>query len=107
MNKDISVCGIDCAVACEVCNKSNPEFAEKPCRGCNAEEGKLFWTKYLGLDTCPIYQCCVNEKQFRHCGECPQLPCSIYFNTKDPSISEEEHQKKIQERVEMLKTEII
>ena len=101
--KDISVCGIDCAAVCDVCNKNNAEFAEKPCKGCNAEKGKLFWAKYLGLDTCPIYHCCVNEKQLSHCGECDQLPCDIYFNTKDPSMSDEEHRKGIEDRVGVLK----
>jgi hypothetical protein len=104
MKKNISVCGIDCAAMCETCNKNNEEFAEKPCKGCGEEKGKLFWTKYLGLDTCPIYHCCVNKKQLKHCGECAQLPCDIYFNTKDPSMSEEEHQKNIQDRVQALKS---
>ena len=103
MEKDISVCGIDCAAVCQECNKNNAEFTDKPCKGCNEAKGKLFWAKYLGLDTCPIYHCCVNEKQLRHCGECGQLPCDIYFNTKDPSYSDEEHRKAIEKRVEVLK----
>ncbi len=101
---DISVCGIDCDIACIECNKNNEEFSKEPCRGCNAAKGKLFWTQFLGLDTCPIYNCCVNENHFSHCGECNKLPCSIYFNTKDPSISEEIFQQSIQERVNLLKT---
>jgi hypothetical protein len=103
MSKNISVCGIDCAIACEECNKMNEEFFNSPCKGCNAIEGKLFWTKYLGLDTCPIYNCCANEKQFSHCGECAELPCSIYFNTKDPSIPDERFEENIKERVNILK----
>lgn len=103
MNKDISVCGIDCAIACEECNKHNEEFFNNPCKGCNATEGKLFWTKYLGLDTCPIYHCCVNEKQLKHCGLCAELPCSIHLKTKDPSMSDEQFEQSIKERVEVLK----
>ena len=98
---NISVCGIDCSIACEECNK-HEEFAEKPCCGCNAEKGQLFWTKYLGLDTCPIYQCCVNEKHLEHCGKCESLPCQIYFNTKDPSFSDEAFEQSIRERVIVL-----
>lgn len=101
---DISVCGIDCAVACIECNEQNEEFAASPCKGCNGMEGKLFWAQYMGLDTCPIYHCCVNEKQLRHCGECTELPCSIYFNTKDPSIPDEMFEQSIRNRVEILKT---
>ena len=104
MEKNVSVCGIDCAAICDTCNEHNVEFAEKPCKGCNEEKGKLFWTKYLGLDTCPIYNCCVNEKQLKHCGVCSELPCNIYFNTKDPSFSDEEFQQSIRNRVSVLKS---
>jgi hypothetical protein len=101
---NISICGIDCDIACIECNKNNEEFFENPCKGCNEVKGKLFWTQYLGLDTCPIYNCCVHEKQLDHCGKCTELPCAIYFNTKDPSISDEEFKQSIQERVDLLKT---
>jgi len=100
---DLSVCGIDCAVASIECNKHNEEFAQKPCRGCNAEQGRLFWTKYLGLEVCPIYKCCVNEKQFNHCGQCADLPCEIHFSTKDPSISDEVFEQSIRDRVDVLR----
>lgn len=96
---DLSVCGIDCNIACLECNKS----LEEPCKGCNALKGKLFWTQYLGLDTCPIYNCCVNEKHYTHCGECDKLPCEIYYSTKDPSTPEEEFKIKITERANVLK----
>lgn len=99
---NISVCGIDCDIACEICNK-HEELATNHCKGCNAIEGKIFWTKYLGIDTCPIYNCCVNEKQLEHCGKCEELPCDIYFNTKDPSISDEEFEQSIKERSDLLK----
>jgi len=36
--KDISVCGIDCAVMCAECNK-HEELQNNPCKGCNAAEG--------------------------------------------------------------------
>jgi hypothetical protein len=78
-------------------------YPDQTCSGCNAVEGKLFWTKYLNLDTCPIYNCCRNEKKLTHCGECAELPCQIYFATKDPMQSDEVHQKNIGERVAVLK----
>ena len=99
---DISVCGIDCAVACFECNKMHEVLRKPPCRGCNTEEGKIFWTKLLNLDVCPIYTC-VKDKQLRHCGECSALPCNIYFDVKDPSMTDEQHQQGIKDRVEILK----
>jgi hypothetical protein len=103
MNNNLSVCGIDCTIACEECNKHNEAFFNNPCKGCNAMEGKLFWAKYLGLDTCPIYHCCMNEKQLKHCGQCSELPCEIHFSTKDPSMSDEQFEQSIKERVDVLK----
>ena len=100
---NISVCGIDCGGACIECNSSNPELKESPCMGCNSMEGKIFWTKYINLDVCPIYSC-AKQKQFNHCGKCQHLPCEIYFKIKDPNISEEQHQNSINERVAVLKT---
>jgi len=98
--KDISVCGIDCAVACEECNK-HEELRDKPCKGCNALEGKVFWTAMFGMDACPIYAC-VKEKRLKHCGQCEQLPCNIYFDMKDPCTTDEQHQQGIKDRVEIL-----
>jgi hypothetical protein len=99
--KDISVCGINCAAACADCNK-HEELKSNPCKGCNAIEGKIFWTKYLNLEVCPIYTC-VKEKQLKHCGECAQMPCKIYSDMKDPNMSEEQHRQSIKDRVEALK----
>ena len=99
--KDISVCGIDCAIMCTECNK-HEELQNNPCKGCNAAEGKIFWTKFMNLDVCPIYTC-VKEKQLSHCGECELLPCDIWEGMKDPSMSDEQHQQGIKDRVEVLK----
>ncbi|MDR0437048.1 MAG: DUF3795 domain-containing protein [Bacteroidales bacterium] len=100
--KNLSVCGIDCSIACVECNSSHEELQKNPCKGCNAEKGQIFWTKFMGLDTCPIYSC-ATEKQLTHCGKCTELPCNIYFEMKDPSISDERHQQGIMDRVEVLK----
>jgi hypothetical protein len=55
----------------------------------------------MNLDTCPIYTC-VQTKKFKHCGECEDLPCDIYYNMKDPTMSDDAHQQGIQDRVEVL-----
>lgn len=54
-------CGTDCT-ACQ--------FREKfACKGCLAQEGKIFWGE------CVIYQC-ATAKGLPHCGKCPELPCA-------------------------------
>jgi len=100
--KDISVCGIDCAVACIECNQ-HEALKDNPCKGCNAAQGKIFWTQFFNMDVCPIYKC-VKEKQLAHCGKCPEIPCDIYFSTKDPSMPDDVFQKAIQDRVNILKS---
>ena len=97
----VSCCGIDCQKCMDALSIN---FPGQTCAGCNAVEGKVFWAAYLNLDTCPIYSCCRNEKQLAHCGECMELPCQIYFATKDPTLSDEEHQKSIEDRVTVLKS---
>jgi len=99
--KDISVCGLDCAVMCAECNKIE-ELQNNPCKGCNAMEGKVFWTKYFNMDICSIFAC-AKEKQLKHCGECELLPCNIWIELKDPSMSDEQHQQSIKDRVDVLK----
>jgi hypothetical protein len=88
-----SVCGVDCTKC--------PDF-KKECAGCDAQEGKVFWTKYIEKDCCPIFSC-VKEKGYSSCGACAQVPCELWFSLKDPARSEEEHQRKIQERLAELK----
>jgi hypothetical protein len=78
-------------------------FPGQSCTGCVAAEGKIFWTQFMNLDTCPIYDCCRNEKKLTHCGVCAELPCQIYFATKDPTMTEEAHLKSIEDRVVVLK----
>lgn len=48
---NVSICGVD-GSACK-------EFGVN-CLGCNAIEGKVFWSAYKGLNNCPMYHCCVD-----------------------------------------------
>ncbi|MCH5184579.1 MAG: DUF3795 domain-containing protein [Oscillospiraceae bacterium] len=57
-----SICGIDC----DVCKFK----AEQNCKGCNENEGKIFWGK------CELYYC-NDRKEREHCGKCPQFPCDM------------------------------
>jgi hypothetical protein len=92
--KMLNVCGADCS-GCPSLNKE--------CQGgCEAIKGKVYWSKYLGVEVCPVYAC-VETQQFKNCGDCPRLPCETWVKLKDPSMTEEQHQKSIRERVTLLK----
>ncbi len=51
----------------------------------------------------PIYEYSVNQKKLKGCGTCSSVPCDIWKNTKDPSLSDEEFEHNIQERVGRLR----
>jgi hypothetical protein len=82
-----SVCGIYCG-GCE--------YLGEMCKGCGAEKGEIFWTKSdeIPLDVCPLWKCCVDEKQLEHCGLCSEFPCKIYLEMKDPEDPEADLHKK-------------
>lgn len=71
------------------------------CKGCNESAGKVFHAPKR--QACPIYECSVNKKKQAGCGDCKNLPCDVWRNTKDPSMSEEEFENNIRQRVENLK----
>lgn len=71
------------------------------CRGCNESLGKVFHAPEG--QACPIYECSVDHKKLRGCGDCSMAPCDIWKKTKDPSLSEEEFERNIQERLGRLK----
>jgi hypothetical protein len=88
-----------CGLICDEC-----EFFNKTCTGCHSVKGSTFWAKeMLPNKVCPMYDCSVNIKKFKDCGDCPELPCNIFREMKDPKSSEEEHQKSIIKRVTALR----
>ena len=89
-----SPCGIDC----DEC-----PFKEQCGGDCFACEGKPFYIKDFGIETCLIYDCAVNQKGFKTCGECDELPCQIWYEWKDPEMTEEAHLQSIKDRAELLK----
>ena len=90
----ISPCGIDC----EECS-----FFES-CGGCVACEGKPFYLKDFGVDVCLLFDCPVNQKGYTTCGECPELPCQLFYDWKDPEMTEEAHLQSVKDRTESLKS---
>lgn len=87
-----------CGANCDGCDHLNDE-----CAGCDVLKGRVYWTRYIGADVCPVYKC-AKEKSYRNCGDCSQIPCELWVSLKDPSWSEEEHQKSIQNRLLVLKS---
>ncbi len=98
MNKSFSVCGCDCA-GCEYLKKSQ-------CPGCFEAEGKVWWVQYASLPVCPIYSCVTALKKLDHCGMCPEVPCKIWRELKDPNLTHEQHEAGINDRVQNLKSMI-
>lgn len=86
--KNISCCGAEC----EKCGCYGTM-----CKGCNESLGKVFHAPKG--QACPIYECSINQKKYRGCGECQNVPCDIWRNTKDPSLTDEEFEQSISERV--------
>ncbi len=92
---NLSTCGIDCGV-CEHLNKT--------CTGCKSTFGKPFWTKFDGMPpVCPLYDCAVNKKGYKDCGDCSELPCKLFLEMKDPNYTDEQHQEALKTRVKNLK----
>lgn len=89
-----TVCGIDCRMC---------DLYQKDCAGCNEIKGCVFWASMFNQTVCPIYDCAVNEKKYKNCGQCEKLPCEIYSEVKDPATTDEEHKARIKERVERLR----
>jgi hypothetical protein len=74
------------------------------CQGCAATLGKPPWVYEANFaDGCPIYNCAVGQKGYSHCGLCPELPCSMFSNLKDPNMSDEAFRQSLAERIARLK----
>jgi hypothetical protein len=74
-----------CGYSCSDCDHHGNE-----CPGCQKTKGKPFWTAYVQVACCPVFDCCVNEQKLPHCGKCPDLVCERFTRFKNPEHSEEE-----------------
>ena len=88
-----------CGLYCGDC-----EYLGEKCQGCGHIQGKPFWTAQFGVEVCPLYACCVNEKQLEHCGLCENFPCETFTSLRDPSLSDEEAEKALLDRQNALIT---
>ncbi len=89
---NLSCCGTNCAVC---------SFYGGMCAGCNECEGKVFHAPKGSA--CRIYECSVQKNGYENCKDCAKLPCDIWKATKDPSMSDEEFENSIRERINNLK----
>ena len=95
-NKNLSVCGLFCGEC---------QFFQETCPGCREIKGKTFWAEeIMPKKVCPIFDCAVNDKKYKNCGECLQMPCNIFNELRDPNLSDEEHESSISERISRLKS---
>lgn len=84
-----------CGTECETCHC----YGEM-CNGCNDVRGKVFHSQG---QACPIYHCSVMKNKFATCAGCEKVPCDIWKATKDPSMSDEQFEANILERVKNLR----
>jgi Uncharacterized protein conserved in bacteria len=87
-----------CGTECEKCGVYG-----SLCQGCNEAGGKVFHAPEGR--PCPIYQCSVNKYKFASCAACENLPCQIWQDTRDPSLSQEEFDATVRSRVNNLRGE--
>ena len=86
-----------CGISCEICP------LEQKCEGCRPTGGKPFYIDNFDADVCPIYDCSVNKNGYETCAECQQLPCQMFFDWKDPDMTDEEHRQAVESNVARLK----
>ena len=96
MAQDIALTA-PCGLYCGDC-----EHLVDKCRGCGSVAGKPFWAEQYGVEVCPLYGCSVNNKQLEHCGLCPDFPCETFNSLRDPSLSDEEAERALQQRQQSL-----
>jgi hypothetical protein len=92
----LSACGLIC---------SECEFFGKTCNGCHAVKGQTFWAlEHMPSKVCPLYDCSLNKRGYKDCGDCAEVPCKTFREMKDPNSTEEEHQRSLLERVGRLRS---
>ena len=56
-----------------------------------------------GWQTCGIYECSVNNRKLKNCGECGNVPCEIWMKTRDPKFSDREFEDNVNGRIQALR----
>lgn len=92
MSENISVCGTDCG-ACSFVWGTVPGLQRMSGARVSCADG----LRVLDL------RLCAGEKGLRNCAQCPDLPCSLWQSTRDPSFTDEQFAANIAGRVENLR----
>lgn len=87
-----------CGTNCKECLAYPTE-----CAGCAALKGRPDWVKDRGEAACPFYACCVEDKKWRTCGQCRELPCGLFEQTRDPALGDDAFQAELRARIRALK----
>jgi hypothetical protein len=87
-----------CGTYCGACR-----FYGERCTGCGAVRGKPFWVKEYSRNVCRMYDCCVSKSGLEHYGECSGLPCALFIESSDPSLTPEEAEVNRNARIAELK----
>ena len=87
-----------CGWHCNSCS-----YCSQGCSGCRETGGRPFWTSTSNIEVCPVYHCCAERELLEHCRLCPQLPCDTFAGWRDPSMSDEEFEKSLAERIDALR----
>lgn len=91
----LSVCGLIC---------SECEFFGNRCAGCKRVKGQTFWAvEHLPGKVCPLYNCAINQRGYNDCGDCVEVPCTMFREMKDPNSTDEQHSQGLIDRVTRLK----
>lgn len=98
MSRSLEACGVDCSTCVH--------FERSECPGCSVVEGRVWWASYVSATVCPICRCARNEKGFQDCGPCADLPCGLWWELKDPSYTDEQHEAGVRARVENLRNQL-
>lgn len=93
--KNISPCGTICSDCIDY---------PQNCSGCLALQGKVHWVNFVNLEICPLYDCPVNQHNYKTCAECANIPCQKWKDLKDPDITDEIFNEEITKRLENLQS---
>ena len=88
----LSSCGTDCGEC--------PLHGDR-CAGCNEVKGKVFHAPEG--QACPLYACAVQKHRYASCAACGELPCGLWRETRDPSMTDEAFEESVRQRVARLK----
>jgi len=88
----LSACGADCRPC---------PFYQKECSGCNSAMGRVFHAP--AGKSCPIFACAVQKKCRASCMGCESLPCAIWRDTRDPSLSDDAFRQSMDARMRALR----